>query len=152
MMGGGAISETSLEESAVLPLRAQTVAFIAALILSGAQARAQNAAAPPPPHVEPFSFATVAHLAQQRSQQPYRDRSAPLSQRLAKLSYDAFRDIRFKPAAALWHDQALFEVQFFHRGFTFARQVNINEVNAAGTSRPIQSITRPPLPSASSRR
>jgi glucans biosynthesis protein len=119
----------------VLPLRARAVAFIAALVLSSAQARAEPVAAPP--HIEPFSFATVEHMAQQRSMQPYRDRSAPLPPRLAKLSYDAFRDIRFKPAAALWRDQALFEVQFFHRGFAFARQVNINEVNAAGSSRPI---------------
>ena len=125
----------------MLPLRARTVAITAALVLSGAQAQAEPVAAPP--HVEPFSFATVAHMAQQRSTQPYRDRSTPLSPRLAKLSYDAYRDIRFKPATALWHDQALFEVQFFHRGFTFARQVNINEVNAAGTTGLRRFVKRP---------
>src|ERR1039457_2684055 len=106
MLGGGAISATSLEESAVLPLRAQTVALIATLLISGAQAQVASPVAAPP-HVEPFSFATVERLAQQRSNHPYRDRSAPLPPRLAKLSYDAFRDIRFKPTAALWHDQAL---------------------------------------------
>jgi periplasmic glucans biosynthesis protein len=120
----------------VLPLRrAQAVAFTATLLISGVLAQAAPVAEPV--HIEPFSFASVQHLAQQRAGQPYRDRTPPLPQRLAKLSYDAFRDIRFRPAAALWHDQALFEVQFFHRGFTFARQVNINEVSAAGVSRPI---------------
>jgi periplasmic glucans biosynthesis protein len=120
----------------VLPLRrAQAVAFTATLLISGAPAQAAPAGAPT--HAEPFSFASVQRLAQQRAAQPYRDRTPALPPRLAKLSYDAFRDIRFRPAAALWHDQALFEVQFFHRGFTFARQVNINEVNAAGVSRPI---------------
>jgi periplasmic glucans biosynthesis protein len=120
----------------VLPLRrAQAVAFTATLLISGALAQAAPVAVPA--HVETFSFATMQRLAQQRAGQPYRDRTPALPPRLAKLTYDQFRDIRFRPAAALWHDQALFEVQFFHRGFTFARQVNINEVNAAGTTRPI---------------
>ena len=123
----------------MLPLRSQAVAIIATLLISGAQAQAAApaAAVAAPPHIEPFTFATVERMAQQRSLEAYRDRSAPLPPRLAKLSYDAFRDIRFRPGAALWHDQSLFEVQFFHRGFTFTRQVNINEVNAAGASRPI---------------
>ena len=145
----------------MFPLRAQPVALIAILLIAGAQAAPPTsasstgappaaqpapAAAPhpappprtaPPARVEPFSFATVQHLAQQRSQEAYRDRSSPLPTRLQKLSYDQYRDIRYKGQVALWHDQALFEVQFFHRGFTFARQVNINEVNAAGTVRPV---------------
>jgi periplasmic glucans biosynthesis protein len=144
----------------VFPLGAQTVALIATLLIAGAQAApaptsAPSPATPPPPsapanaapaavphaapapHVEPFSFATVERLAQQRSQEAYRDRSSPLPPRLARLTYDQFRDIRYKGQTALWHDQSLFEVQFFHRGFTFARQVNINEVNAAGVTRPI---------------
>ena len=120
----------------MLPLRrAQAVAFTATLLISGALAQAAPAGAPT--HAEPFSFVSVQRLAQQRAAQPYRDRTPELPPRLAKLSYDAFRDIRFRPAAALWDDEALFEVQFFHRGFTFTRQVNINEVNAAGVSRPI---------------
>ena len=47
---------------------------------------------------------------------------------LAKLGYDQYRDIRFRRASALWYDHAMFEVQFFHRGFTFDRRVNINEI------------------------
>ena len=60
-------------------------------------------------------------LAQQRSQASLpRPLLSLCRQRLAKLSYDAYRDIRFRAAPRrLWHDQALFEVQFFHRGFTF---------------------------------
>lgn len=119
----------------MLSLRAQAVALIATLHISGALAQAVPVAAPP--HVEPFSFASVQRIAQQRAGQGFRDRSAALPPRLAKLSYDAFRDIRFKPASALWHEQALFEVQFFHRGFAFTHQVNINEVNPAGVSHPV---------------
>lgn len=120
----------------MLPLRAQSVALIATLLISGAQARAAPVAAPAP-HIDPFTFTALEHIAQQRASQPYRDRSTPMPERLSKLSYDAFRDIRFRPTAALWHDQALFEVQFFHRGFTFTRQVNINEVGTNGIAHPI---------------
>ncbi len=56
---------------------------------------------------------------------------------LAKLNYDQYRDIRFRPDQALWRNQALFEVQFFHRGFTFQRRVNISEVAPDGTLHPI---------------
>jgi glucans biosynthesis protein len=47
---------------------------------------------------------------------------------LAKLGYDQYRDIRFRRTSALWYDHAMFEVQFFHRGFTFDRRVNIYEL------------------------
>ena len=53
---------------------------------------------------------------------------------LANLSYDQYRDIRFRPASALWHGQALFEVQFFHRGYRTRQRVNIFEVSGAGVN------------------
>src|SRR6202007_2829499 len=86
----------------------------------------------PPP---PFSFATVEKLAQDRASKPYRNRSAQLPEAIAKLTYDQYRDIRFQRTSALWHDRALFEVQFFHRGFNFDRRVNITEVSG-GVGRP----------------
>jgi glucans biosynthesis protein len=147
----------------VSSLRAHPIALSVLLLITAAQAAPPNSPAPanaqapqapapqapaagahpapartaPAPHVEPFTFATVQHLAQQRSQEDYRDRSSPLPARLQKLTYDQYRDIRYKGQTALWHDQSLFEVQFFHRGFTFARQVNINEVNSTGVVRPV---------------
>ncbi|HEY6483130.1 MAG TPA: glucan biosynthesis protein [Steroidobacteraceae bacterium] len=84
-------------------------------------------ARPPAPR-EPFTFATVQKLAQDRAARAYRDRSSKLPQVLAKLSYDQYRDIRFRHTSALWYDHAMFEVQFFHRGFTYDRRVNINEI------------------------
>ena len=44
------------------------------------------------------------------------------------MSYDQYRDIRFRRTGALWYDHAMFEVQFFHRGFTYDRRVNIYEL------------------------
>ena len=88
--------------------------------------------APPPP----FSFASVERLAQDRASKPYRNRSTPLPEAIAKLTYDQYRDIRFQRTSSLWYDKALFEVQFFHRGFNFDRRVNISEVSG-GVSRPV---------------
>jgi len=80
----------------------------------------------------PFSFDTVRRIAQDRAARPYRERSPKLPPELAKLGYDQYGDIRFRRSSALWYEHALFEVQFFHRGFTFDRRVNITEVTASG--------------------
>jgi periplasmic glucans biosynthesis protein len=79
-----------------------------------------------------FTFATVRRLAQERAARPYHIRSTPLPRALARLTYEQYSDIRFRPAAALWHGQSMFEVQFFHRGFNFDRRVNIYEVLPSG--------------------
>ena len=85
-------------------------------------------AAPQQRPSEPFTFETVQKLAQDRASKPYRERSSNLPDVLAKLGYDEYRDIRFRRTSALWYDHAMFEVQFFHRGFTFDRRVNIYEL------------------------
>jgi len=77
---------------------------------------------------EPFTFETVQRLAQDRASKPYRERSSKLPDVLAKLGYDQYRDIRFRRSSALWYDHAMFEVQFFHRGFTYDHRVNIYEL------------------------
>ncbi len=89
-----------------------------------------------PPPVQPFDFVAVQRLAKELAAQPYKDHSPPLPERLSKLSYDAYREIRFRAANALWRNLSLFEVQFFHRGLYFQRRVNLNEV-ADGIVRPI---------------
>jgi periplasmic glucans biosynthesis protein len=104
----------------------------------GAAARPAAVAHPaqPPVPAQAFSFAAVERLAQDRASKPYRNRSTPLPDPIAKLSYDEYRDIRFQRNSSLWHDKALFEVQFFHRGFNFDRRVNISEVSG-GVARPV---------------
>jgi periplasmic glucans biosynthesis protein len=84
----------------------------------------------------PFSFAAVERLAQDRASKAYRNRSTKLPDAIAKLSYEEYRDIRFQRTSSLWYDRALFEVQFFHRGFNFDRRVNISEVSG-GVARPV---------------
>lgn len=82
----------------------------------------------PQPPREPFTYETVQHLAQDRAAKAYRERPSKLPEVLAKLNFDQYRDIRFRHASALWYDHAMFEVQFFHRGFTYDHRVNINEI------------------------
>jgi len=87
---------------------------------------------PPRPVAPAFSFATVQRLAQARAARPYHIRSTPLPRALARLTYEQYQDIAFRPAAALWHGQSMFDVQFFHRGFNFDRRVNVYEVLPSG--------------------
>src|SRR5579863_4632811 len=102
-----------------------------------------SSATAPQPHpaaaqpLPAFGFEDVQRIARQRAAADYQDRSTKLPDSIAKLNYDQYRDIRFRPDHALWRNQALFEVQFFHRGFAFSRRVNINEVGADGMPHPI---------------
>ena len=93
----------------------------------------QAASAPPPsPPAAPvpagFGFADVENLAQQRAQKDYEPGSAKLPTAIAHLTYEQYQSIHFRRADALWRNQSLYEVQFFHRGFNFDRRVGISEV------------------------
>jgi glucans biosynthesis protein len=51
------------------------------------------------------------------------------------MSYDQYRDIRFREERALWHDAALpFQVMFFHPGFVHTETVVIHDVSPAGAN------------------
>ncbi len=83
-----------------------------------------------------FNFDSVRQIARERAAQPYSNQTAVLPESLSKLRYDQYRDIRYRATHALWRNQSMFEVQFFHLGFNFKRRVNIFEVNA-GQAQPI---------------
>ncbi len=84
-----------------------------------------------------FDLETVALQAQALAREPYRASPATAHPKLADLSYDDYRDIRFRPEAALWRDAGLpFELQFFHVGRGFTRPVRLHEV-VASESRPL---------------
>jgi periplasmic glucans biosynthesis protein len=99
---------------------------------AGHNTPAQPAPVPPAEETEPFSFAKLRQLAQQRAAHEYRPMSPSLPDALANLSYDQYRDIRFRSASALWRGQSLFEVEFFHRGYQVRQRVNIFEVTPEG--------------------
>jgi glucans biosynthesis protein len=83
-----------------------------------------------------FGFANVEELARASAAKPYEAAPTRLPASIAHLSYDQYQSIRFRRADALWRNQSLYEVQFFHRGFNFDRRVAISEV-VDGTARTV---------------
>jgi len=80
-----------------------------------------------------FSFDDVAALAQTQAQRPYQSASRQPPAELAALTYDQYRDIRFRPDHALWRpDKLPFELMFFHLGKFQTEPVRINEVTPQG--------------------
>jgi periplasmic glucans biosynthesis protein len=103
---------------------AALVAGAASLVLSPAPAGA-------------FSLDDVAAKAKALAAQPFQDPVETVPTWLGELSYDQWRDIRFKPERSLWRDRGLpFEAQFFHPGLYYDRIVALNEVDSNGV-RPI---------------
>lgn len=71
-------------------------------------------------------FNTVVEKARAQAAKPYAAPTQIPDDKLGDLTYDEFQKIRFRKEAALWHNQTLFEVQFFHPGFLFKSTVDIN--------------------------
>ena len=80
-----------------------------------------------------FDLADVEARARALAQEPFRDPRGEVPDWLLNISYDQWRDIRFKPDLALWHSRGLpFEVQFFHPGLFYDRLVRVHEIDAEG--------------------
>jgi len=117
-----------------LTLTASRIAIIGFLALAPLAASAQEAntgsepAAPAETQaVTPDQlFNTVVEKARALAAKPYAPPPEISDDKLSQLTYEDFQKIRFRKEAALWHDQALFEVQFFHPGFLFKSPVGIN--------------------------
>lgn len=80
-----------------------------------------------------FDLEDVAKRAQALAAQPYKQPESPLPKELLDLSYDQYRDIRFKPDQSIWRNRDLpFELQLFHTGLYFKHPVRINMITADG--------------------
>ena len=80
-----------------------------------------------------FGFDELSERARRLAQQPHRASASTLPGELQALSYDQYRDIRFKPERALWRGEGLpFEVMFFHLGKQQTEPVLINEITPQG--------------------
>ncbi len=80
-----------------------------------------------------FGFDDVAARAEQQSRSAYESATHKPPAELAGLTYDQYRDIRFRPDHALWRRENLpFELMFFHLGKFQTQSVRINEVTAQG--------------------
>jgi glucans biosynthesis protein len=87
-------------------------------------------------HADParaFGFDDVAARAQQQAREAYRSESRKPPAELQALTYDQYRDIRFRPDHALWRSEHLpFELMFFHLGKFQTESVRINEITPQG--------------------
>ncbi len=78
-----------------------------------------------------FRFQNLVDRADKLSKEPYRP-PAGVPDFVAKISYDAWRDIRFDPQQALWKKENLpFTVQFFHPGLYYNHGVKIHVIEGA---------------------
>ena len=86
-----------------------------------------------PARASAFDFEDVAKKAQELAASEYDDPRGQVPDWLVNLSYDQWRDIRFRPDSALWQDRrSNFQVQFFHLGLFYEKPVRINLVDAKG--------------------
>ncbi|WP_293856420.1 glucan biosynthesis protein [uncultured Alsobacter sp.] len=107
------------------------IALSAALVGERAAAQTGPAAPPPaPPAPAPrFGYDDVVNRARDLASVPYDNTPPPLPEALAKLDYDAYRDIRFRPdRAMLGANGGAFRMQMFHPGFLFTRPVTVNVI------------------------
>ncbi|WP_181704702.1 glucan biosynthesis protein [Chthonobacter rhizosphaerae] len=73
-----------------------------------------------------FTRSTVAEAARSLAKAPFQPLDASLPEVLAQLTYDQYRDIRFKPDRGIWANTGLpFQMQLFHRGFYYKEPVEV---------------------------
>jgi periplasmic glucans biosynthesis protein len=80
-----------------------------------------------------FGLEEVAGLARALASEPFRPPEPEVPQWLTEISYDEWRDIRFRPERTLWRESgSRFQVQLFHPGLFYDRTVKIHTVEAQG--------------------
>lgn len=119
-------------QSSALTRRDLLASSAAAAILASlpeALSLADSAFAGPAPIIPdgPFQRSMVIEAARRIAQAPYAPPAADLPDVLRDLTYDQYRDIRFRPEASVWNNTDLkFRAQLFHRGFYFKDRVDIS--------------------------
>jgi glucans biosynthesis protein len=77
-----------------------------------------------------FGFEDVARKAHRLADKRFQTPRVRVPEWLGKISYDQWRDIRFRPEEALWRDKRRpFRVQFFHPGLYYDHTVRMNVVD-----------------------
>ena len=85
-----------------------------------------------------FGFDDVARRAAELASRAYEAPKNDLPSVLRELTYDQYRDIRFRNERSLWRAQNLpFEVAFFHRGGMFNEAVKVSEIVEGHLQRPL---------------
>jgi glucans biosynthesis protein len=123
--------------------RAHALALLAAIGLAlSPRALGASPAASPPPAIHPvtqstprlardgpFDAGTVIALARALAQAPFEPPPATLPESLAKLTYDQYRDIRFRGSETIWaHPSHGFRLQPLPLGYLFTTGVELATV------------------------
>jgi glucans biosynthesis protein len=98
---------------------------------------AARAAEPAKPEAPPDYFAELEQKARSLAAEPWNERpNLDLPRPIAKMTYDQWRKIRFRPDKSLWRNEpGQFELQFFHPGFTFLQGVKISLIDGGQAQR-----------------
>jgi glucans biosynthesis protein len=108
--------------------RRRIAAALIVLALVALQVPSRAGAAAPP-----FGFEDVTSRAKALAKDSFKDPRGEVPPWLTQITYDQWRDIRFRPERALWKDKKLpFQVQFFHPGLYYDRTVAVNVVDDKG--------------------
>ena len=98
-----------------------------------------------------FGFDDVGSRARQLAASSYKKPDVNLPKELQELTYDQYRDIRFKPDRAFWRSAKLpFELAFFHQGLYYNYPVRSRPMayttfastRSSSTTAPTRSIRR----------
>lgn len=108
------------------PLTRRSVVKGAAALMAGAAAFPRFAGAEDPG--VPFDYESLIEMARAGAQQPYEDRRIQVQEPWVSLSFDDFRKIRFRTDQAVWRNEKLFSLNFFHVGSFYDREVPIYRV------------------------
>jgi glucans biosynthesis protein len=93
--------------------------------------------APSPTATIPFSFDLLIDRMRDAASRPYVEPTMELPDIIAKLSYDEYKQIAFRPDRALWADtRSLFRLEAFQMGWLFKTPVRLFEVDG-GRANPI---------------
>jgi glucans biosynthesis protein len=103
-------------------------AALAALLLVASAAVTTGAQA-----AATFGFDDVIAKARARAHEPFVGPKARVPEWLTKITYDEWRDIRFRPEHTIWREGGIpFQVQLFHPGLYYDHTIAVSVVDAKG--------------------
>jgi periplasmic glucans biosynthesis protein len=108
---------------------ALSIASLLCANLTQAQTHAQPPALAPAAATDiaqPELFDAIASRAKLLAKRDYKPIQANIPEALAKMDYDQYRSIRFRPEASIWHNESLFELQLFHPGFLYHEPITLH--------------------------
>jgi len=95
---------------------------------------------------KPFSFEALQGSARALAKEPWREAPVPDADIVARIDYDAYQKIRFRPELSLRLDGGV-PIQFFHRGKYCKEPVRLNLLKEGGARRIIYSASLYDMPS-----